>query len=67
MNYQEFLKTNDYYIQRIKLLMEKLTKQQKISDIGLILEEQIYSLALVIVSPPEDKNLREALLRYLKF
>jgi hypothetical protein len=64
INYQEFLKTNDYYIQRIKLVTEKLLGMRKLdsTNLGLILQEQIIYLGTPIYNAKDNENIRQAVL-----
>ena len=62
INYQEFLKTNDYYIQRIKILVEKLPQKLDLINLGLVLQEQIILLAPPIYNSKENENLKQCLL-----
>jgi hypothetical protein len=64
INYQEFLKTNDYYIQRIKVLEEELGKPKKIdlTNLGMILQEQLIAIALPLLNPREMETFQNPLL-----
>jgi hypothetical protein len=57
LSYKEFIKSNDYYIQRIQLLIENLETLHDTGSTGLILQEQIIRLEIPIYNARRNESL----------